>query len=222
MHAHVSHYHVAAINYAIAVRPAEAARPHPVDFLRLINVIARYYTCFGDEVRGFLLAQGIIHGMTIEEPAIGGDAANAEVDPPVVAVVPRAQAYRFYISGLATGTFCMPPFQPYNIVCTLADVRHVSYLDRFLADDAAPLDTFEYPTLLRLGALVDAKYSLAVSNVLLYQNITGTVLTQFLLNEAPVARIPLADVLVYHQQEVDVFCHDMGQIASGSRSAVAV
>lgn len=81
----------------------------------------------------------------------------------------------------------MPVFNPYNIVWTLADVRRVSYLDRFLADDVAPLNTFDYPTLLRFGALISEKYSIGVSNVLMYQNITGTVRTQYLLNLAPVS-----------------------------------
>lgn len=153
--------HVALIAKHDRNNPANMARPNVDDFAAVIHLVADFYECPGDQVRGWMAAQRVLHLQ--DEPAIVAVPDNGDVP----AVPARASHMRWYTNALETGAISLPRFCPYNILWRLADVHRPSMLNSYLGPEVVALEPLTYEELQLLGALVTAKFSVGLSTSLL-------------------------------------------------------
>lgn len=60
--------------------PANLRRPVVDDFYAVIHYISDFYECSGDQVRGWMAVQRLIHGLLVDEPLVAATAPPATTD----------------------------------------------------------------------------------------------------------------------------------------------
>lgn len=128
--------------------PANLRRPEVEDFYAVIHYVSDFYDCPGDQVRGWMAVQRLIHGVLVEEPGVAAPVVPAQPDAgggtssrpvaPAALVVPAR--IRWYTCGFETGAFAVPRFSPYNILWKLSDIRRPSLLNSYLGSESCALD----------------------------------------------------------------------------------